>query len=141
VGIIVLKHLTLNELQWLTPFGCTDLPSILTPLRCGLSWHPFALLTSLRQNIVASLDAWWVYRQKLDDVICRWVQSLTPEQLASVLSYANMAGKVASKRFGYLVQHFFNHQTHHRGQDSTLLYKAGIDVGVTDLLAVTPNEV
>jgi len=29
---------------------------------------------------------------------------------------------------------FFNHQTHHRGQVTTLLMQAGIDPGVTDLL-------
>ncbi len=35
--------------------------------------------------------------------------------------------------------HFFNHQTQHRGQASTLLYQAGFDVGVTDLVALIPN--
>ena len=30
--------------------------------------------------------------------------------------------------------HFFNHQTHHRGQVTTLLSQRGIDPGVTDLL-------
>ncbi|MGE1155454.1 DinB family protein [Pseudomonas kitaguniensis] len=32
--------------------------------------------------------------------------------------------------------HFFNHQTHHRGQVTTLLTQAGVDVGDTDLLAL-----
>lgn len=45
-----------------------------------------------------------------------------------------------SKNFGHLIQHFFNYQTHHRGQVSTLLYQLGIDVGVTDLLVSIPNE-
>jgi uncharacterized damage-inducible protein DinB len=35
---------------------------------------------------------------------------------------------------GPLVVHFFNHQTHHRGQASTLLTQAGVDIGVTDLV-------
>ncbi|MEK7877983.1 MAG: DinB family protein, partial [Pseudomonadota bacterium] len=54
--------------------------------------------------------------------------------------YANMKGIVSNKRFSSLVMHFFNHQTHHRGQATTLLFQAGQDVGVTDLLAVIPNE-
>jgi len=29
---------------------------------------------------------------------------------------------------------------HHRGQAATLLFQAGVDVGVTDLLAIIPNE-
>jgi uncharacterized damage-inducible protein DinB len=39
-----------------------------------------------------------------------------------------------------LLTHFFNHQTHHRGQITTLLSQAGLDVGATDLLVITPNE-
>ena len=37
-------------------------------------------------------------------------------------------------------QYFFNHQTHHRGQATTLLAQSGIDTGVTDLLLLIPNE-
>lgn len=36
--------------------------------------------------------------------------------------------------------HVFNHEAHHRGQATTLLTQAGADVGLTDLLAVIPNE-
>ncbi|MEC8966126.1 MAG: DinB family protein, partial [Pseudomonadota bacterium] len=34
---------------------------------------------------------------------------------------------------------FFNHQTHHRGQVSTLLSQLSVDLGVTDLLVKIPN--
>ncbi|MBQ0746578.1 MAG: hypothetical protein KBT82_11580 [Marinobacter sp.] len=39
-----------------------------------------------------------------------------------------------------MVTHFFNHQTHHRGQASALLSQAGVDIGVTDLSALIPDE-
>jgi uncharacterized damage-inducible protein DinB len=32
------------------------------------------------------------------------------------------------------VTHFFNHQTHHRGQLTALLSQCGKDYGVTDLI-------
>jgi uncharacterized damage-inducible protein DinB len=32
--------------------------------------------------------------------------------------------------------HFFNHQTHHRGQVTALLSQLGRDAGVTDFLAM-----
>ncbi|MBR7538763.1 hypothetical protein KC221_21435, partial [Mycobacterium tuberculosis] len=35
---------------------------------------------------------------------------------------------------------FFNHQTHHRGQTTTLLSQQGVDIGMTDFLIVMPNE-
>ena len=47
-----------------------------------------------------------------------------------------MRGVAAEKPFFGLLVHFFNHQTHHRGQVTTLLSQAGVDVGVTDLLAL-----
>ena len=39
----------------------------------------------------------------------------------------------------FVLMHFFNHQTHHRGQVTTLLSQEGIDVGVTDLLMLVPE--
>ena len=51
-----------------------------------------------------------------------------------------MSGIPRHKLFGSLVLHLFNHQTHHRGQATTLLYQAGIDVGVTDLVALIPED-
>jgi len=39
-----------------------------------------------------------------------------------------------------LLLHLFNHQTHHRGQASTLLTQAGADIGVTDLLVLIGDQ-
>ncbi len=38
------------------------------------------------------------------------------------------------------VAHFFNHQTHHRGQLTTLLSQCGIDPGLTDLIGLPGLE-
>lgn len=38
-----------------------------------------------------------------------------------------------------LLQHFFNHQTHHRGQVTTLLSQTHIDIAETDLLMLIPD--
>ena len=50
-----------------------------------------------------------------------------------------MKGIEANKQLSHVLLHFFNHQTHHRGQATTLLTQAGADVGVTDLLMLVPN--
>ena len=55
------------------------------------------------------------------------------------MNYVNMKGETHSKPLGALLMHFFNHQTHHRGQATTLLSQAGVDVGITDLLALLPD--
>jgi uncharacterized damage-inducible protein DinB len=51
-----------------------------------------------------------------------------------------MNGVVSDKNFYSLVMHFFNHQTHHRGQVTTLLSQAGIDIVDTDLVFLIPSQ-
>jgi uncharacterized damage-inducible protein DinB len=80
------------------------------------------------------------YRRRLDELIAQWVTEIRPEHLNAALAYSSMAGASMRKDFGPLLQHFFNHQTHHRGQVTTLLYQSGVDVGVTDLLALIPES-
>ncbi|MAC46924.1 MAG: hypothetical protein CMI12_08730 [Oceanospirillum sp.] len=56
------------------------------------------------------------------------------------MSYSNTQGIVSQRNFAELVSHLFNHQTHHRGQVSTLLSQNGIDIGITDFLMEIPDK-
>lgn len=59
---------------------------------------------------------------------------LTPEWLAADMRWTSVSGNQTRERPRWLlVTHMFNHQTHHRGQITTLLSQVGLDVGVTDL--------
>ncbi|MGO4004079.1 DinB family protein [Pseudomonas fluorescens] len=78
------------------------------------------------------------YRVCLDRIIIGWAGSLTETDLDHTLNYTSMKGVPADKNFHGLIMHFFNHQTHHRGQVTTLLSQAGVDVGDTDLVAFIP---
>lgn len=130
-----LNHIAAGDTIWLRRFS---VPSETSALQTALIGFPKP--ASLRQEVATSLSELYEYREKLDEIIVHWSQSLTSKQLASPFVYRNMAGQYFSKNFGFLVQHFFNHQTHHRGQVSTLLFQAGVDIGGTDLLSVMPNE-
>ena len=58
---------------------------------------------------------------------------LTPEWLAETLTYTSKVdGATRTRPRWLLVAHLFNHQTHHRGQVTTLLKQLGRDPGVTD---------
>jgi len=129
-----LNHIAAGDTIWLHRFAQHPDASA---LRAALARFPAP--TSLRQEMAPTLDNLKAYRAALDEVIDQWAHALAPEQLAAPLTYRNMAGQAHCKLLGALVQHFFNHQTHHRGQASTLLMQAGVDVGVTDLLAVIPD--
>jgi uncharacterized damage-inducible protein DinB len=96
--------------------------------------------TSLRQRLAESLADLRSCRTRTDAVIDRFAAALTDAHLVALLHYTTTAGQPQARRLGPLVQHFFNHQTHHRGQATTLMSQFGVDVGVTDLLALIPNE-
>lgn len=133
--LATLNHIAVGDTIWLHRFA--QHPGA-AALRTGLA--DFPLPESLRQELSPTLQGLQPYRTALDDLIVGWAGQLTVAQLEGQLAYSNMAGVVQRKKFAALVQHFFNHQTHHRGQASTLLFQAGVDIGVTDLLAVIPND-
>ena len=73
-------------------------------------------------------------RTRVDQEIHAWVLSLSDESLAQVHTYtSNVDNKERSVPYWCLVHHIFHHQTHHRGQMTTLLSQLGIDFGSTDI--------
>jgi uncharacterized damage-inducible protein DinB len=77
-----------------------------------------------------------VQRELLDRTIMDWAHNLTPAWLDEQLHYTNSSGVTRTLPHWLLVTHMFNHQTHHRGQLTTLLNQMGYDAGVTDLPAM-----
>lgn len=133
--LATLNHIAVADTIWLHRFA--QHPATFAALGALAAFPP---PSSLSQPLAPDLSALRDYRQRLDELITHWVSGLTPAHLAADLAYGNMAGVKSSRNFGALLQHFFNHQTHHRGQVTTLLSQSGIDVGVTDLLTVIPKS-
>ena len=73
-------------------------------------------------------------RGETDRHIERWVDTFTPEQVAGPIAYSSVSGGTRKHPLWQAVTHFFNHQTHHRGQATTLLMQLGHDPGVTDFM-------
>ena len=79
-------------------------------------------------------------RKNLDSMIEHWVENETNNKdFERNLTYKNTKGISSTRNFGELLHHVFNHQTHHRGQVSTLLNQLGLDIGVTDFLIEIPS--
>jgi uncharacterized damage-inducible protein DinB len=105
-----LNHLLLVDRIWLG--GFTDNPM------------PFG---GLDEELYAGFSELRVEREKTDADIEAWAATLTQEKLDSPFSeQLNFPTWLA-------VTHFFNHQTHHRGQLSALLSQCDLDYGVTDI--------
>lgn len=105
-----LNHLLLTDRLWLG--GFTD-----QPLEFG----------SLDDELYDTFDELRAEREHTDAAIEAWVETLTAEALRVPFS------KGLPFPLWLTVTHFFNHQTHHRGQVSALLSQCGVDYGTTDL--------
>jgi len=95
--------------------------------------------TTLNLMTYTELSSWFERRTTLDQIIHRLALEIKEQHLEQVLHYKRMDGTPGSKRLRDILVQFFNHQTHHRGQISTLLFQAGVDVGVTDILSFVPD--
>ena len=130
-----MNHLVVGDTIWLKRFATHPANhASLEPIR------RLAAPENLDRILFTDIQNLSEHRKWLDGVITEWARSIAESDLDHVLHYTNMKGVAANKSFFSLVMHFFNHQTHHRGQVTALLSQAGIDVGVTDLLALIPNE-
>jgi len=123
-----LSHIAVADTIWLQRFAThpanyTALEPLRgVPIQRDLAAQPFGDLAVLTSH-----------RQFLDGLIEAWAEAVTEEDLDHALDYRNTRGEAFRKPFFFLAMHFFNHQTHHRGQVTTLLTQAGVDVGSTDL--------
>ena len=96
--------------------------------------EPFAF-DSLAQELYSDFAALRAERSRTDAKIIEWAGTLTTADFAGELSYTSVVNpKPRRYPFWFAVAHFFNHQTHHRGQLTTLLAQRGVDSGVTDLI-------
>lgn len=129
-----LNHIMAGDTLWLQRFAKhpAGFP-LLDPVRA------ITPPTSLTQSLFDDFTAMRAHRHRLDQVIIDWAASITEADLDHLLDYRNSKGE-NRRQFFALLMHFFNHQTHHRGQATTLLSQAGVDIGDTDLLVCIPSH-
>ncbi|HMU66128.1 MAG TPA: DinB family protein [Cellvibrionaceae bacterium] len=129
-----LNHIMVADIIWLKRFA--NHPARFNALQI---MSEFPTPKALNEILYSTLAPLLYQRRALDNIIGAFVQELNDEVLASALSYKNLQGDEIKKNLGFLLLHFFNHQTHHRGQLTTLFSQLGIDVGVTDLFVCIPS--
>jgi uncharacterized damage-inducible protein DinB len=94
---------------------------------------PFSV-TRIGQEIYADFEELRIEREKTDQQILEWSMSLNPAYLSQPFEYiSNVDGQRRVLPTWILVTHMFNHQTHHRGQVTTLIKQIGYEPGVTDI--------
>jgi uncharacterized damage-inducible protein DinB len=131
-----LNHLIVADTFWLKRFATLEAQrEVLAPV--------LTLETPKKLNEVlfTNIKTLGTHRKMLDQMIVDMAMQMDESGLTEILHYTNSAGVVSAKPFSSVLIHFFNHQTHHRGQVTTLLTQTDVDVGITDLITLIPNEV
>ncbi|WP_299406732.1 DinB family protein [Acaryochloris sp. IP29b_bin.148] len=113
-----LNHLLLGDKVWLGRF-------------LGEPFQP----QGLDQELHKDFENLRLARVDTDAKIIEWAQTLTDEILSGQLQYTSIVNPATRTYEMWLaVAHFFNHQTHHRGQLTVLLSQFDKEYGVTDLI-------
>jgi uncharacterized damage-inducible protein DinB len=103
-----LNHLLVTDRIWMRRFT-------------GTGDHPNRLNAILFDDL-PSLD---IARKEQDKRIVRFVDGLSDEEIGKDLDYSTTSGASQRQPLRELLAHFFNHQTHHRGQAHTILTVLG----------------
>lgn len=95
---------------------------------------PFPI-RSLDQELYADFETLKYEREITDGVIAALVAELQPAHLAEPLTYTSFVKKESvTLPLGLILTHLFHHQTHHRGQITTLISQLDCDFGETDMI-------
>jgi uncharacterized damage-inducible protein DinB len=112
-----LQHLVWGDRAWLIRFLKWDLP-----------------VGKPDEQLFESFEELRAERVRLDGVIFDWVKNMPDAELEKQFPFKSVVyKKMMQMPMWLLLVQMFNHQTHHRGQLTTLLSQLGIDPGPTDI--------
>ena len=117
-----LTHILWGDTQWMSRFDNWPKPDV--PIKQSAAMiDDFATLQARRVKADADIIAW---ADRVDDA---WLAE-------DLVWFSGAAQKEMRRQKAPLMVHFFNHQTHHRGQAHALLTACRQDTGDTDLFLV-----
>jgi uncharacterized damage-inducible protein DinB len=96
-----------------------------------------AEITALNQELYGDFAELRTARIREDQRIGDTIGRYSDADLARSLDYANMAGEVRHTPMAQVLAHFFNHQTHHRGQVHGLLSDTRIAPPSLDMILMS----
>jgi uncharacterized damage-inducible protein DinB len=114
-----LAHLVWGDRQWMSRFD---------------GWEKNSVPLGQSAGAVASFEALRAERVAMDERIEAWADRVEQGWLdGELVWFSGAAGREVRKPLAVLMPHFFNHQTHHRGQAHAMITAAGEQTGDTDL--------
>lgn len=130
-----LNHLLWGDRLWLARFAAQDGVDAGAFSGGVLDMPPAAVHATVLCDDWAELRT---QRARLDAAIEAWLAAMPADLPLRSMRYSNTKGVQRDHPMWMALTHLFNHQTHHRGQVTVLLMQAGVDPGMTDLIALPP---
>lgn len=126
-----LNHILLADRTWLARFATNTCYQFKSLQDAKLIFD----VESLGKELYSDFKELRNERAQTDNVIENWTSELSDEILSASMKYHNVSRTVEREHsLWFALTHFFNHQTHHRAQVTTLLHQLGYDYGVTDFI-------
>lgn len=125
-----LNHLLLTDRIWLA-----RIDRVCGPFRALAAAAPPPELRGFDQELFSEFRELRREREATDSDVCELLSELDADTIARPMRYSNSRGVEREHPLWFTFAHLFNHQTHHRGQLTTLLFQLGRDPGVTDLVS------
>ncbi|MBQ4838508.1 DinB family protein [Pseudoalteromonas luteoviolacea] len=133
--LATLNHIIIADIIWLLRFAQHD-----KRYHSLLDLSDLPIPTKLDDTLYKDFALYSPVRSRIDNAILCWINDEVEESdFHKTLVYSDTRGQTSEREFSELVAHLFNHQTHHRGQLSTLFSQLGIDIGITDFLIDIPD--
>ncbi len=112
----VLNHMMVGDTIWTSRLNGTS-PAI-----------------ALNSEMHDRFDTLRAAREAMDDGIIAYMNGRSDADMAGDVTYNTTSGDPLTMQRGLILQHFFNHQTHHRGQAHDMLSQTDVEPPVLDLL-------
>lgn len=131
-----MNHILAGDIFWLRRFYAQQ-PQRFSELQI---LNDLPSPTRLDDMLFDNLSDYAAGRFKLDEGIENWITSeVTEDDFSGYIAYRNSRGEEHKKSFSEVLFHLFNHQTHHRGQITTLFSQLDVSVGHTDFIFDIPE--
>jgi uncharacterized damage-inducible protein DinB len=115
-----LSHLLWGDWNWMSRFD---------------GWEKPPVGQKDSATMIADFDTLARERAAADEKISAWASRVDDAWLSGDLTWTSgTVGRSVTMPAGFVVMHFFNHQTHHRGQAHALITRAGGATGDTELM-------
>jgi len=130
-----LNHILVGDILWLSRYKTHS-----CEYKSLLKIDDYPTPNGLNDILYKDVKELYRARKEIDELLINWIDEISESDLERQFLYKNAQGVTSSRNFAEVLSHLFNHQTHHRGQVSTLLSQFGVDIGVTDFIVDVPNS-